>query len=313
MDAVELKKKLQRDKPVYLAWDKNMKQTVVVKTCSLVDDDRLEDPLNEIKCLKRLSSNGGHPNIVRMFHHEKMAGKLWISQEAGGKDLYDIISGSKKQRLSREDIKHLFRQLIRGVKFIHSCGIAHLDLSLENLVVSSDLDVLKIIDFGLARFIKFDEDGSSVDFPGISSPGKTFYMSPEIFSYQAFAGPAADIWSCGVILFMLLLGGPPFRKPHKSDKRFSMIFNGRLGELLQRWKVRDIPDSAIDLLSMCLGPSSGRPSADDILNHPFLGQKEKIDDTVVDGKHDSNVGKGEQASQSPCREQEQMEAKLQVL
>eukprot|EP00456_Euglypha_rotunda_P058658 TRINITY_DN48768_c0_g1_i4.p1 TRINITY_DN48768_c0_g1~~TRINITY_DN48768_c0_g1_i4.p1 ORF type:complete len:111 (-),score=7.42 TRINITY_DN48768_c0_g1_i4:10-342(-) len=86
---------------------------------------------------------------------------------------------------------------------------------------------LKICDFGLAQ-----ECSPKTYFPkGSPRRGKTLYMAPEIFAHYPYHGQQADIWSIGVILFLMLTGAPPWEIPAMSDKRFQLVYEGRIAEI----------------------------------------------------------------------------------
>ena len=128
--------------------------------------------------------------------------------------------------------------------------------------------VLKICDFGLARRLTDDKL-----FPPSEDtrPGKTNYMAPEIYEGSEFDGRAADVYSCGVILFMMLLGCPPYELPTITDRRFRLIYQNRLKDLLDRWNVASLVSSqALDLLSGMLAERSRRIDVDSVLQHPWL-------------------------------------------
>jgi len=166
--------------------------------------------------------------------------------------------------MSREPNLFFFIQIVEGVHFIHKCNISHLDLSLENILLSND-DTIKICDFGLAR--------EGVHFKGTSErPGKVGYMCGEIFSQKDYNGHKADVWSAGVILFILLSGIPPYEIPSLADERFKFILRGYNGltKMLRSWKVDWIPDAAIDLLSHMLTTQDKRWSIEQVLQHPWL-------------------------------------------
>merc|ERR1719412_1062348 len=121
-------------------------------------------------------------------------------------------------------------------------NIAHLDISLENIVVSEDtffdresgkiknLDV-RIIDFGLSHLFGTNDNFLICD----KFVGKMGYKSPQIFKCEAYCGNKADIWSLGITLFMMIVGAPPFHKASDSDAAFAMIMNGEMMTMLARW------------------------------------------------------------------------------
>lgn len=162
-------------------------------------------------------------------------------------------------------VRKLFRQLVHGVTWMHSKRFCHRDLSLENVLLDENC-IVKIIDFGVckrypARLENFETEAGFV--------GKTGYCAPEVYSLQPYDGRAADIWSIGVILFMLLTGAPAYQVPCQADLGFRMIFEGQLREMLEAWG-RPIPDEALDLLSLIFTPEASRISSEELLTHPYV-------------------------------------------
>lgn len=182
---------------------------------------------------------------------------------ASGGELFDIVYESGK--LKEESATRYFLQLARALEYIHSQGVCHLDVSLENLLLDGNGE-LKLTDFGLAR--QFDHINP---FAGcsITKPGKIIYMSPEIFAGRDFFGDQADLYSAGVVLFLMLFGCPPYEIPAASDRRFRLIFYGEIAELLRVWQISASP-LALDLLSGLLCSADERMSIQDVLDHPWL-------------------------------------------
>jgi len=209
-------------------------------------------------------------------------------------EFFDILI--KQSKFSDDMAAKYFAQMLYGVAYMHACGICHLDLSLENCLMDED-DNLKICDFGVARFLPYTRDKSNVhalvkksdeypefnphnlphayevSYPGSSrnKPGKLGYMAPEIFSGRPFFGTQADVWSMGVILFVMLLGVPPFQLPTTSDQRFNLIYKGDTYRLLQAWKLHNtVSKDAIDLLNQMMAPAEKRITIPEIMQHPWL-------------------------------------------
>ncbi|KAG5045405.1 hypothetical protein AAZX31_06G087900 [Glycine max] len=143
-----------------------------------------------------------HPYVVRL--HEVLASrtKIYIILEfITGGELFDKII--HHGRLSEADSRRYFQQLIDGVDYCHSKGVYHRDLKPENLLLNS-LGNIKISDFGLSAF---PEQGVSILRTTCGTPN---YVAPEVLSHKGYNGAVADVWSCGVILFVLLAGYLPF-------------------------------------------------------------------------------------------------------
>ncbi|XP_057428685.1 CBL-interacting serine/threonine-protein kinase 6 [Lotus japonicus] len=145
-----------------------------------------------------------HPNIVQL--HEVMASKtkIYIAMElVRGGELFNKIA---RGRL-REDVARLyFQQLISAVDFCHSRGVYHRDLKPENLLLDED-GSLKVTDFGLSTFAEHMRQDGLLH----TTCGTPAYVAPEVIGKKGYDGATADIWSCGVILYVLLAGFLPFQ------------------------------------------------------------------------------------------------------
>ncbi|XP_062078598.1 CBL-interacting serine/threonine-protein kinase 21 [Humulus lupulus] len=151
----------------------------------------------EIRTMKILH----HPNIVRIHEVIGTKTKIYIVMEyVPGGQLSDKMSYAK--RLSESEARKLFQQLIDVVDYCHNKGVYHRDLKPENLLLDSKGNI-KVSDFGLSALHK----------PGhllSTACGSPSYVAPELIANKSYDGAAADIWSCGVILFELLAGCLPF-------------------------------------------------------------------------------------------------------
>ncbi|XP_057974214.1 CBL-interacting serine/threonine-protein kinase 8 isoform X2 [Malania oleifera] len=143
-----------------------------------------------------------HPYVVRL--HEVLASrtKIYIILEfITGGELFDKIV--QQGRLSENDSRRYFQQLIDGVDYCHSKGVYHRDLKPENLLLDSQ-ENLKISDFGLSAL-----PGQGVSLLRTTC-GTPNYVAPEVLSHKGYDGAVADVWSCGVILYVLMAGYLPF-------------------------------------------------------------------------------------------------------
>ncbi|KAJ1703612.1 hypothetical protein LUZ63_003391 [Rhynchospora breviuscula] len=145
-----------------------------------------------------------HPNVICM--HEVMASKtkIYIVMElVTGGELFDKITS--KGKLKEDEARKYFQQLINAVDYCHSRGVYHRDLKPENLLLDSS-GVLKVSDFGLsALHQQVREDGLLH-----TTCGTPNYVAPEVINNKGYDGAKADLWSCGVILFVLMAGYLPF-------------------------------------------------------------------------------------------------------
>lgn len=177
-----------------------------------------------------------HPNIVQL--HEVMATKTkiyFIMEYVKGGELFDRIA---RGRLREERARKLFQQLISAVNFCHNQGVYHRDLKPENILLDGNGN-LKVSDFGLSALV----DSKRQDGLLHTTCGTPAYVSPEVISKQGYDGAKADIWSCGVVLFVLVAGYLPFqdsnlmemyRKIGKAQYKCPNWFTLELRKLLQR-------------------------------------------------------------------------------
>ncbi|XP_031487220.1 CBL-interacting protein kinase 24-like [Nymphaea colorata] len=145
-----------------------------------------------------------HPNIVRL--HEVLASqtKIYIILEfVTGGELFDKIV--HQGRLSERESRRYFQQLIDAVEYCHKKGVYHRDLKPENLLLDSQGN-LKISDFGLSALRR---QGVELLHTTCGTPN---YVAPEVLSHKGYDGSAADVWSCGVILYVLMAGYLPFNE-----------------------------------------------------------------------------------------------------
>lgn len=251
-----------------------------------------ENPLDEMIYMRQLNAPlnnslqhnssllAGSKYVLRLLDECDDGINIWTVLEfAQEGELFDYVE-SCDGRLDPDLVRRLFIEMVQGVQYMHTQGVCHLDLSLENLLLTGDHDMpdLKICDFGLARFIQCQTiNGVQHELPYSpavgTKPGKLGYMSPEVFAGLPFSGTISDVWSMGVILFILLTGVPPYEVPSTSDGRFAMIINPAHGvsTLLQRWNMLDkLSVDALDLVNRMLATPDRRITVQQIMQHPYV-------------------------------------------
>jgi len=178
----------------------------------LIDKKELQLLEREIEIMKKLS----HPNIIQLMEVIDTADTLFLVLEfAAGGELFDAIVN--KGQYSEQDAAHIIKQILEAIKYIHSNGIAHRDLKPENLLLSeTDKDFVKIADFGLSK--DFGEEQLQ------TSCGTPDYVAPEVLLSEPY-DMSVDIWSIGVITYVLLCGFPPFWGEGQKEL-FENIMNG---------------------------------------------------------------------------------------
>ena len=221
-----------------------------------------ENPREEARILEYVSRKTVHPNIIQHVDQFVLDDNLYhVLEYFPGQELFDYVVATKTG-LTEAKAKIVFKQLISAVKFLHRRRVAHLDISLENILIHPNSLHIKLIDFGAALILP------SQCFDLIGFRGKLAYMAPETYAGQKFNGLAADIYSCGTVLFLLLFAAPAYQIPAESDPLFKRIisqnYHGRT------YAHKQISDSAVSLLKSIIAPEQKRCSLSDIENHPWM-------------------------------------------
>lgn len=149
--------------------------------------------------------NLDHPNIIKLYETFEDSRNIYLVMEiCEGGELFDRIID--KGQFSETEARVIFTQMIQAINYCHSNGIAHRDLKPENFLflTKAEDSPIKVIDFGLSKH--FDEKGGHSAMT--TRAGTPYYISPEVLSGNY--DESCDIWSSGVILYILLSGVPPF-------------------------------------------------------------------------------------------------------
>ncbi|XP_022742028.1 calcium-dependent protein kinase 1-like isoform X1 [Durio zibethinus] len=223
----------------------------------LLTDEEVEDVRREIQIMHHLA---GHPNVISIkgAYEDAMAVHVVMELCAGG-ELFDRII--QRGHYSERKAAALTRTIVGVVEACHSLGVMHRDLKPENfLFVNQQEDsLLKTIDFGLSIFFKPGETFRDV----VGSP---YYVAPEVLRKRY--GPEADVWSAGVILYILLSGVPPFWAETEQDI-FEQVLHGDLDFESDPWP--SISEGAKDLVRrMLLRDPRRRLTAHAVLCHPWI-------------------------------------------
>ncbi|CAM8989535.1 unnamed protein product [Rhodiola kirilowii] len=186
----------------------------------------------EVSNLRRVR----HPNIVQLFEVMATKAKIYFVMEyVRGGELFNKVA---KGRLKEEVARKYFQQLVSAVGFCHARGVYHRDLKPENLLLDENGD-LKVSDFGLSAVSdQIKQDGLFHTFCGTPA-----YVAPEVLARKGYDAAKVDVWSCGVILFVLMAGYLPFQDPnvmvmyrkiYKGQFRCPRWFSPELVKLLRR-------------------------------------------------------------------------------
>ncbi|KHO02128.1 Protein kinase-like domain protein [Metarhizium album ARSEF 1941] len=158
-----------------------------------------------------------HGNIIETLDILQEKGRWFEVMEYAPFDLFAIVMTG---RMSREEIRCCFLQILNGVTYLHSVGLAHRDLKLDNVVVS-DKGIMKIIDFGSAHVFKYPFENDTVPAKGIV--GSDPYLAPEVYDVKEYDAAAVDIWSLAIIFCCMTLRRFPWKIPRMTDNSFKLF------------------------------------------------------------------------------------------
>ena len=225
---------------------------------------------NEINVLSKVD----HPNIIRLY--EVFEDDRYISlimEYCQGGELFKKINelAENDQSFSEKEAVKVFKQLMLAVSYCHSVGICHRDLKPENILfLNKNPDSpVKIIDFGLSKIfgeLKPIMKGNKIEKNIMSlRVGTAYYMSPEVL--QGNYDNKCDIWACGVILYIMLCGYPPFDGDTEQEI-LKAISKKKFSFPEEEWK--SVSDDAKDLIKHMICDADKRYNAEMILNHPWI-------------------------------------------
>jgi len=228
-----------------------------------MDEDEKRMLFNEINILKDID----HPNIVKMYEFFEDEKRYYIVTEiCKGGELFDEILASG--RFNEKNAAVLIKQVLSCINYCHNANIVHRDLKPENILLEAnkEFDQIKIIDFGTSLVYdpnkKLDE-----------KLGTPYYIAPEVLGKNY--GSKCDIWSIGVIVYILLSGIPPFNG--KDDQEImKAVRKGKFSFSDKCWS--SVSDQAKDFISKLLTlDQNARPTAAEALTHPWITELSKIE------------------------------------
>jgi calcium/calmodulin-dependent protein kinase I len=229
-----------------------------------------------------------HPNIIQLLDLFENADYIFIIMELlKGGDMFNYLE-KKKFHVAEERAASMIYSIAVALNYLHSYGIAHRDLKPENIMLISenpDSDI-KLMDFGLSKIIAPDEK-STEPFGTLS------YVAPEVLKMQPY-GKGVDLWSVGIVTYLLLGGALPF-DDEKDSEIARMIMSSDPSFSSSRWK--SISAEAIDFVKKCLiKDKDKRISLEEALKHPWLTKhilyiKEIRKASASDDKHGSILPK----------------------
>ena len=240
------------------------------RALKIIKKQKDQDPARmylEVEILKKLV----HPNIMQIFEFfEDKKNFQIITELCEGGELFDMIV--EKGNFNEDEAAWVMKQLLSAVNYIHSNNICHRDIKPENILLDTKKDnIIKIIDWGTARFFDKNKKMNKIS-------GTPYYIAPEVL-FEKY-DEKCDVWSCGIIMYIVLCGYPPFNGENDSE----ILAKIKLGIFTfpdEEWE--HVSDSAKDLIKKMLTfKPEERYSASACLEHPFIkdNNKRKINPTL---------------------------------
>jgi MAP/microtubule affinity-regulating kinase len=251
-------------------------RVVAIKSFKKRSEEKFKTNMKKVLYETDLMKRFNHPNITKIlevFHDEDYM--LIIMEYINGGNLFSFVK--KRRKLNEKMAKFLFRQIILGIKHIHSQNIVHRDIKLENILIDLNNNI-KICDFGIGKIL---ESSDELLYDRCGTP---MYMAPEILlcnKKNGYSGFPVDIWASGITLYIMLSGTLPYNinNNNKSNEDLSLNeIKNKDNKNLQLQiinfkpkKIKNISKEANNLLNGLLNKNPDkRLKCDEILNHPWL-------------------------------------------
>ncbi|KAM6971411.1 serine/threonine-protein kinase 17A [Tautogolabrus adspersus] len=217
--------------------------------------------IHEIAVLELATSSRRVVNLHQVF---EMASEMVLVLEfaAGGEIFNQCVADREDEAFSEDDVKRLMRQILEGVSFLHQNNVVHLDLKPQNILLtsSSPLGDIKIVDFGLSRMVSSHQELREI-------MGTPEYVAPEILNYEPIS-TATDMWSIGVLAYVMLTGISPFLG---EDKQETFLNISQLNVSYTEEELQQLDQAALPFIQMLLRKQpQDRATAEQCLNHPWL-------------------------------------------
>ena len=257
-----------------------LKGTNVQRAVKIIDKSKVRN-VERFKLEVEIMMKLDHPNILRLYDYfEDLTNIYLILELCSGGELFDRII--EKKYYNEEEARIIFKQIMKAIRHCHVQGVCHRDLKPENFIMISkdDAYTLKLIDFGLSR--TFDQNEESVLQPKksisyivkgkrhiravlMTKAGTPFYIAPEVLSGKY--NEKCDVWSAGVILYILFCGYPPFYGDN-NKQILEEVKKGKLDFSSIEWS--DKSKIAIDIIRKMVINHENRLFPDQVLKHEWM-------------------------------------------
>lgn len=228
------------------------------------NQDQMKEIIHEIAVLRQCSSTN---RVIRLHEvYESTTEMVLVLELAAGGELQHILDGG--QCLSEIEARKAMKQILEGLSYLHDRNIAHLDLKPQNLLLSIEdsCDDIKLCDFGISKVLQ----------PGVTVReilGTVDYVAPEVLSYEPIC-LSTDIWSVGVLGYVLLSGFSPFGA---DDKQQTFLNISKCALSFEPEHFEDVSSAAIDFIkSALIVDPRKRPTVHELLDHPWISLKSNL-------------------------------------
>lgn len=203
------------------------------------------------------------PRVVNLHEVYEMASEMVLVLEyAAGGEIFNQCVAERDEAFKEEDVKRLMRQILEGVAFLHRSSVVHLDLKPQNILLTSEspLGDIKVVDFGLSRLVSSSHEIREI-------MGTPEYVAPEVLNYEPIS-TATDMWSIGVLAYVMLTGISPFLG---DDKQETFLNISQINVSYTEEELEQLDGAAVHFIkSLLIKEPESRASAEDCLKHQWL-------------------------------------------
>ncbi|XP_077592567.1 serine/threonine-protein kinase 17A [Stigmatopora nigra] len=213
--------------------------------------------------------------VVSLHQVYEMGSEMVLVLEfaAGGEIFNQCVSDQEDEAFSENDVKRLMRQILQGVSFLHQRSVVHLDLKPQNILLTSNspLGDIKIVDFGLSRIVSNHQELREI-------MGTPEYVAPEVLNYEPIS-TATDMWSIGVLTYVMLTGLSPFLG---KDKQETFLNISQMNISYDEEELQDLVQAVSFIKTVLCKQPQFRATAEQCLQHPWLQLEDALTTATCD-------------------------------